>query len=328
MKHDEAVKSGVAPACPETVSANAGGRAFRAYGVAALTCLGLGIGLLLATGLLGPSAAQPPVPGSPGRLPPYHLGADPSAAVVTGLLLGSALVGAAGLGLAMLALRRGWAPDPRRLTIVGTGAAVAAVLVPPMGSADHLVYAAYGRLAATGRNPYRDTAQDLADSGDPVGIAVEAPWQDTPSVYGPVATAEQWFAAKVAGPAPHTAVLVLTLIGALAFVATGLLLQHAAAGRAERTGGIAAANRARTRVAVLWLLNPLLLFVGVNAGHLDALAVALAVAALVAVRRSVPLAGVLIGLACAAKITLGLYVLALVWGLRHRRRDAGVLLGT
>ncbi|UGQ15199.1 hypothetical protein LO772_17515 [Yinghuangia sp. ASG 101] len=297
------------------------------YGRAALACLGVGIGLVLLTGLLGPSAAQPPLPGAPGWLPPYHAGTEPSAALVTGLLLGSALIGAVGLGLAILALRAGWAPNPRRLTVAGGAAAVAVVLVPPMGSADHLVYAAYGRLAATGGNPYHDTAQDLAARGDPVGLAVEAPWQDTPSVYGPVATAEQWLAARIGGTSPHTTVLVLTLIGALAFVATGLLLQRAVAERAARGGDAASADRARSRVALLWLLNPLLLFVGVNAGHADTVAVAFAVAALVAVRRSAALAGVLVGLACAAKISLGLYVLALLWGLRHRRRDMGVLLG-
>lgn len=286
-------------------------------GKAALAFLAAGIGLLLAAGLLGTSAAAPPLPGGPGWLPPYDLGTGPSAGLVTGLLLGSALAGAVGLGVAMLALRGGWAPDPRRLTIAGAVAAAAAVLVPPMGSADHLVYAAYGRLTATGGNPYLDTAADLARSGDPVGRAVEAPWQDTPSVYGPVATAEQWLAAKIGGTSVHTTVLVLTLIGAAAFVLTGLLLQ-----RAVRT------REARARVALLWSLNPLLLFVGVNAGHIDAFAVALAVGALVAVRRSPVLAGVLVGLACATKITLGLFVLALAWGLRHRRRDLAAMLGT
>ncbi|MCF2526467.1 hypothetical protein [Yinghuangia soli] len=284
---------------------------------AAVAFLATGIVLLLATGLLGPSAAQPPLPGGPSWLPPYRFAADPSAGLVTALLLGSALSGALGLGLAMLALRAGWAPDPRRLTAAGIAAAVAAVLVPPMGSADHLVYAAYGRLAATGGDPYRDTATDLAAAGDPVGRAVEAPWQDTPSVYGPVATAEQWLAAKLGGDSTHTIVFVLTLLGAAAFVATGLLLQRA----------VGADRQARARIALLWMLNPLLLFVGVNAGHLDALAVAIAVAALVAVRRSPLLAGVLVGLACAAKVSLGLYVLALAWALRHRLKDLAVMLG-
>ncbi|MDI2131897.1 glycosyltransferase 87 family protein [Yinghuangia seranimata] len=287
-------------------------------GRASLVCLGVGIGLLLVTGLLGTSAAQPPVPGGPGWLPPYDLGGGPSAGLVTGLLLASALVGAVGLGLAMVALRAGWAPDPRRLTVAGAVAAGAVVLVPPMGSADHLVYAAYGRLAATGGNPYTETASDLARAGDPVGRAVEAPWQDTPSVYGPFATAEQWLASRIGGTSAHTTVFVLTLLGAVAFVLTGLLLQRLAGPD----------HGARSRVALLWSLNPLLLFVAVNAGHVDAFAVAFAVAALVAVRSSPVLAGVLVGLACATKVTLGLFVLALVWGLRRRPKAIAQLLGS
>lgn len=154
--------------------------------------------------------------------------------------------------------------------------------------------------------------------GDPVGAAVEAPWTDIPSVYGPVATAEEWLAARIGGTSVHTIVLVLTLLGAAAFVLTGLLLQRAAG--PDRA--------ARARVAILWSLNPLLLFVAVNAGHLDAFALAFAVAALVAVRRSPALAGVLVGLACAAKISLGLYVLALAWGLRGRPRALAALVGS
>ncbi|WP_406284712.1 hypothetical protein [Embleya sp. NBC_00896] len=288
------------------------------FGRIALGLLGVAIGLIVLTGLLGPSAAQPPIPGGPSWLPPYRFDTHPAAGLVTGLLLTAALVGAGGLWLALRALARGWAPDPGRLTIAGAVAALAVVCVPPMGSADHLVYAAYGRLAATGGDPYRDTAATLVRDGDPVGAAVEAPWTDIPSVYGPVATAEEWLAARIGGTSVHTIVLVLTLLGAAAFVLTGLLLQRAAG--PDRA--------ARARVAILWSLNPLLLFVAVNAGHLDAFALAFAVAALVAVRRSPALAGVLVGLACAAKISLGLYVLALAWGLRGRPRALAALVGS
>ncbi|MFI1583026.1 hypothetical protein [Embleya sp. NPDC020630] len=288
------------------------------FGCIALGLCALAVGLLVLTGLLGPSAAQPPLPGGPSWLPPYRFTARPAAGTVTALLLASALLGALGLGLALRELGRGWAPDPGRLTVGGAVAALAVVCVPPMGSADHLVYAAYGRLAATGGDPYRDTAATLVRDGDPVGRAVEAPWTDVPSVYGPVATAEQWLAARLGGSSVHTIVLVLTLLGAAAFVLTGLLLQRAAG--PDRA--------ARARVAILWSVNPLLLFVAVGAGHLDAFALVFAVGALLAVRRSPVLAGVLVGLACAAKASLGLYVLALVWGLRGRPRALAALLGS
>lgn len=289
-----------------------------AFGRVALGLIGVAIALVVATGLLGPSAAQPPLPGGPAWLPPYRFAVGPSAGLVTGLLLAAAVLGAAGLGCALLGLARGWAPDPARLTVAGAVSALAVVLVPPMGSADHLVYAAYGRLATTGGDPYRDTAATLVGRGDAVGAAVEAPWTDTPSVYGPVATAEQWFAAWVGGSAPRTIVFVLTMLGAVAFVVTGLLLQRAAG--PDRV--------ARARVAILWSLNPLLLFVGVGAGHVDVFALAFAVGALVALRRSPVLAGVLVALACAAKVSLGLYVLALAWGLRGRPRALAAMVGS
>jgi hypothetical protein len=228
------------------------------------------------------------------------------------LLLTAAGCAAAGLGLALRGLRLGWVPGARRLAGAGAGAGAAMVLVPPMGSADHLVYAAYGRLAATGSSPYTSTAADLAAAGDPVGRAVEAPWQDTPSVYGPLATAQQWLAARIGGDDPRVIVFVTAVIGALAFAGAGVALLRAAGDDPA----------ARARVALLWWLNPLVLYVGVNAAHADTVAVAFGIAALLAARRSPVGAGVLAGLACAVKVSLGLYVLALAWGLRGRPRAA------
>ena len=67
---------------------------------------------------------------------------------------------------------------------------MALALVPPFGSSDHLSYAAYGRMAVTGHNPYTTTPAALARLGDPVGAAVED-WRNSPSVYGSLATAGQ-----------------------------------------------------------------------------------------------------------------------------------------
>jgi hypothetical protein len=302
----------VADRAPPRATTGPAGRTGRA----ALLATGGSIALVWVTGLLGTSAAQPPLPGGPGWLPPYRLGLDPSPELVTGLLLAAVALGAAGLGLGLRALHRGWQPSPHRL-LAASGAAVAAmVTVPPMGSADHLVYAAYGRLAATGGDPYAQTARDLAAAGDPVGRAVEAPWQDTPSLYGPYGTAEQWLASVLGGDSPRATVFVLQLLGAAAFIVTGLLVQ--------RLAGPAPTHRARA--ALLWSLNPLLLFVVVNAAHIDGFALVWAAAALVAVRRSPALAGVLAGVACGVKLSLALYVLALAWGLRQDLRRAAVLL--
>jgi alpha-1,6-mannosyltransferase len=269
-----------------------------------LTLGAIALGLVVATGLLGASAAEPALPGR--RIsPPFDFGLNPAAWLVTVLLDVAVVLGAAGLVSAWTALRDGWAPSLRPLVRASYVAAIAAVCVPPMGSADHLVYAAYGRLVTTGGNPYVDTAHTLAARHDPIGLAVQPPWTNTPSVYGPVGTAEQALASWLGGSSVHTTVFVLSFLGALAFIAMGALLRRMGDPR---------------RVTVLFSLNPLLLLEAVNAAHLDAFAALFAVAGLYALHRRRDLvgagvAGLLIGLGCATKLSLGLAVPAGLWGL-------------
>lgn len=90
-----------------------------------------------------------------------------------------------------------------KLVGFGVGGVTAVTLVPPMGSGDVLMYAAYGRVAALGQNPYVTTPADISRLGfDPVTSAVELPWQGTTSVYGPVATWLQEAASRIAGDPP------------------------------------------------------------------------------------------------------------------------------
>jgi alpha-1,6-mannosyltransferase len=278
----------------------------------ALALCGTGIALVVVTGLLGPSAAEPALPGS--RVsPPFAFTANPAAWLVTALLDASIAFGAVGLALAWTAVRDGWNPPLRSLVRSSYAAVIAVVCVPPMGSADHLVYSAYGRLVTTGGNPYVDTARTLAARHDPIGLAVQPPWTNTPSVYGPVGTAEEALASWIGGSSVHTTVFMLSLFGGLAFVAMGALLR--------RMGD-------PVRVTLLFSLNPILLFEAVNAAHLDAFAVAFAVAGLYALHRrrdaiGAGIAGLLIGLGCATKLSLGLAVLAGLWGLWLWRLESG-----
>jgi hypothetical protein len=281
----------------------------------ALALIGASLTLVLVNGALGPSAATLPLPQRRAALPPYWFDAHPSPWLVTVLLLTALAAGTAGLLLSLRALRDGWRPNAHRLAGLGALAAFALTLVPPMGSADVLVYAAYGRLAAIGADPYTHTATDLAARGDPVGRAVEPPWTDVPSVYGPVATVEQWLAARMGEGSTHATVFWLALFGATAYVVTGLLLLRL-------TGTDAAA---RARVAVLWSLNPLLLYEVVAGAHVDGLAVMLAVAGLLTGGRRPFLAGLLAGGACAVKLSFGLYLLALLWARRDTPRAFAAL---
>ncbi|NHC15574.1 polyprenol phosphomannose-dependent alpha 1,6 mannosyltransferase MptB [Motilibacter deserti] len=262
--------------------------------------------LVLATGLLGTSAAQPPL-GPLGPLPPWALDARPSSGLVTVLLLAALLLGTAGLGAAVLSALRGWRPSVRRLLAASAICTAALVLVPPMGSADHLSYASYGRIAALGGDPYLTPPDQFAGDADPVVSGVRPPWRSTPSVYGPVATGVQMLASSLAGDDLALTVWLLSLVSGIGFWGTGLLLLRLRPGDPVPL--------------LLWSLNPLLLWALVAGAHVDALAVLPAVAALLALRRGRHLlAGGLLALAVAVKLPFALAALGVAWALRRDAR--------
>lgn len=256
---------------------------------------------------------QPGLPGPVGQ-PPFSLHVGPDAHLVIGLSAGALAVGALGVALGLLAARAGWTPSPRPLLIAGLLAAVALALVPPFGSGDHLNYAAYGRMVTLGHNPYTTAAIDLP--GDPIADAVEPPWREEVSVYGPLATAEQALASWLGGDSVRLTVFVLALLNAAAFAVTGWLLYRYARDRA-----------ARLRTLWLWTLNPLLLYQLVSGLHVDTLSILATLAALLALRRSAAGAGVLLGLAVAVKATVGLALGGLLWVRRGSRRTVAIILG-
>ena len=74
------------------------------------------------------------------------------------------------------------------------------------------------------------------------------------------------------------------------------------------------------RVDTLWTANPLVFGVGVLGAHLDLVAAALALAALVLAARSPLVAGVLAGLAVSTKVTYGVVGVAVLLGWLERDR--------
>ncbi len=271
----------------------------RSAGFAGLGLSASGLACFLVVALLGPSVMEPALPGRPGQ-PPYSLLAHPSPYLVIALTVAGVILTAAGLALSLRAACRGWTFRPRVLLLAGALATAAFTLMPPVGSGDHLNYAAYGRMAATGHDPYATTARELP--ADPVARAVQD-WRDTPTVYGPIATAQQTLASLLGGASTRLTVFVLSLTNALAFLATGLLLYRNARGDPGR----------QTRAALLWTANPLLLFELVGGAHNDVLAIALAVAGLTVFAsgwrrpsRRLLAAGVLIGAGAAVKINVAI----------------------
>ncbi len=121
-----------------------------------LTALGLGgvafVGLCATAP--APSVATPPV-----LLPltsvARNLGAPHLPDLAANLIM-YASIALCCLGLAMMlwANSRGWSPKPRRVFLAAAGAVAVVVNITPVGSSDIASYAAYGRIAALGYNPY------------------------------------------------------------------------------------------------------------------------------------------------------------------------------
>jgi hypothetical protein len=260
--------------------------------------LGIGFSILctITIGVLGPSAMVPGLPGKPWQ-PPYSLAVAPDGHVVIALAAAAIVLGTLGLAAGLVAADR--MPDARWLLLAGCVSAGVLAFLPPSGSSDHLNYAAYGRMAALGHDPYVTVPADLP--ADPIARAVEE-WRGTPSVYGPVATAVQAIASHVGGDSVRLTVFVLALVNAAAFIATAVLLHR-------RTRHDPVRQR---RAALLWAANPLVVYQLAAGMHLDTLAIAFVVAGLVTRR------GVLLGLGIAVKITTGLVALGTAWELRRR----------
>ncbi len=267
-----------------------------------------GIGLLLAM-LVG--ATAPNIETLPLRLPLSHLlpSLQNETVLASVMLYTGDVLACLGLAGMLWAHSQGWHPDPRRLFWVSTGIVAIMVSLTPVGSSDTASYAAYGRIVATGGNPY--TTSPLAWLGlhSPYTQAVGVLWTKQPSVYGPLATVLQWFAAHIGGPNVATTVWVLMILNGLVFVGVGYLLLRT--------------SDDPVRATLFWTANPVLLMQLVSGGHLDTLVAAAAICSIQVARRvsgiwGDVLIGVLIGLACGIKINAVLIGLGLAWPLLRR----------
>jgi hypothetical protein len=217
------------------------------------------------------------------------------------------------LGLAMMlwANSHGWSPSPRKVFWTAAGAVAVLVNITPVGSGDIASYAAYGRIAALGHNPYTFTPNMLPKgASNPYTMIVGVKWQATPSVYGPVATWTQQLAALVGGEKAWLTIWALMIMAGVAFLATGYVLLRTAENP--------------VRAALLWVANPLLIFELVIGGHLDAFLSLFAIAAIVMSRRCTRprhdlAVGLLVGIAGGIKITAAFVALAIAIPLIHDR---------
>ena len=270
--------------------------------------------LLLLVAAAGPSAAKPAL--GPRGWAPGDLPISLSSAVVTAVLWTAYLLGAVAVALGLWrgsCTADGWSGSPRwarsghRLWPLALGAL--ALLTAPIGSADHTNYAAYGRIAAQGGDPYLVPPITWAGGTDPVTSAVEPPWTMTPSVYGPFSTALQTLSSLVGRDNLRQTVWVWQVLIVGAWLLVRFLLRR-----------LAADDLARTRIDLMWTANPLVFGVAVLGAHVDLIATALALGAILLAARRPWIAGLVLGAAVSSKITYGIVGLAILWSWRSLAR--------
>jgi alpha-1,6-mannosyltransferase len=275
--------------------------------------------LTVLAGWLGPSAVALTLGPRRSYLPPWYLPTgivQPNEWIVSIMIWAAIIIGAVGLWIGMNALADGWTPKPRKVFALGTVLSLITITVPPLTSADVLMYAAYGRLQVIGRDPYEITpAEIFRGQFDPVLRWTERPWQDTPSVYGPITSFTQWLANVLGGENMHDIVFWLQVFAVVPFILASagvMLLAHGD-------------HRRQARAALLTVANPLLIWAVVAGAHNEALSVMFAVAGMLFVRKNPFLAGVGIGLAGCAKVSIGIWGLAMLWAYRREPKKALLL---
>jgi len=241
-------------------------------------------------------------------LPPLHHAIIAPVMLYTGNVL--ACLGLAGM---LWAHSQGWRPDPRRLLLASAGIVAVLVSLTPVGSSDTASYAAYGRIAALGGNPYMTNPREYLGPGS-LSLytrAVGVHWKTTPSVYGPIATVIQRTAATIGGADAATTIWILMILNGIVFIGVGWLLLKT--------------SDDPIRATLFWTANPVLIQQLVGGGHLDTFVAAAAICSIQVARRvwvsgtwGDVLIGVVIGLACGVKATAVLIALGLAWPLLRR----------
>jgi hypothetical protein len=210
--------------------------------------------------------------------PPWWFPLHPPRAVTVLVVYVAVILGAAGVGCGLFAVRRSAKPSARIL-LAGSAAAIAVLaLLPPAGSTDSLNYAVYGRIAVLGHSPYVMTPQELRRTGDPVASMGTLNAQARPSVYGPLATVTEMAAAELGGTSIARIIFWLKVEFALAYGAVAVALHRLLRKDAA----------ARARGHLLWSVNPTLLWGELVGAHVDVLAAAFCFLGLVVARPAAP----------------------------------------
>ena len=287
---------------------------------AAVLLTALSVAVFAAVSACGDPAIVAPI-GAAGPFVDLHHTLTP--AMMKAVCWVAAVTGGAGVTAGLAAVRRGWRPRSGLILAACAVATVVFVFVPPAASVDVQNYAEYGRIVVLGHNPWVMTPQRLHELRDPVGLLAPPQWRGQPTVYGPVATVLEAAAALLGGASMAWIAFWIKLTNGVCYLATAVVLDRLARPDPVR----------RARAALLWAVNPLMLFWMVAGAHTDLLAVLPLLLALLAARRArgtgrstalaAGMSGVLAGIAIAVKVTFAGPAAGLAAGLAVGRRGAG-----
>ena len=239
-------------------------RMARALARIAAAGIGSSIAIMIGASLLSASWMAPPLV-MPAVGPPWEWQSfQVSVPVVVIALWLAAILGGGGVAAGLAAVRGGVRVSAGQLLIFGLLVVAILTVLPPVGSSDSLDYAAYGRMVVLGHSPYVMTPSQLQLLHDPLSRSVPAEWDHQVTLYGPLASTEQFVAAVLGGTSAARIVFWLKLCNAVAFGAVALALHRV----------LRSDPAARLRAHLLWTVNPLLLWGLIAAGHLDVLAAA------------------------------------------------------
>jgi hypothetical protein len=254
-----------------------------------------------------------PAVGPPWDLTFVHM----TAGVATVVIWLAIVLGVGGVVAGVAAVERGARPSVRVLLIAAAVAVALLTVLPPAGSTDVFDYASYGRIAVLGHSPYVMTPAQLARLHNTFSQSVPSTWSHVVSVYGPLATLEQFLAAKLGGLSAARITFWLKLWNAIAFGLVAFVADRALRSDPAR----------RLRAHLLWTINPLLLWNLIAEGHVDLIAAAAGLLGLLVLGQHsntarppllrVLAAGALIGAAADVKINYVLFGLGLAWVLRR-----------
>jgi hypothetical protein len=306
---------------PQSAAAGGSAELTRILGWAGLGAVALSVLIMAGVCAAGPSQGVIHIP-RPAVGPPWWIPVRLSSVTVSFALWGASVIGCVGVIAALAAVARGARPSVRGLLTCAFLAISVLTVLPAAGSTDIVSYAADGRMVVIGHSPYVMTPLQLREytdpdgKPDPIGRYIPPTWQGSLSVYGPLATAEEWGAAELGGASIARVTFWLKLWNALAFGAVVLALDRMLRSDAAM----------RLRGHLLWSLNPLLLWEMVASGHIDGLAAAFGVLGVAALWVRTPgaapgflrafAAGVLIGMSAAIKAPFAIFGVGVAWASR------------